>query len=102
MSAPRNRPAHDRWYSTARWQRRRKQQLEREPLCRMCKAQGIVTAATVADHFPAHRGEPEAFWNGPLRSLCKRHHDSDAQSAEKGGKPRPVISLAGWPIEGGE
>jgi 5-methylcytosine-specific restriction enzyme A len=34
----------------ARWQRRRAQQLAAEPRCIMCKLDGKITPATVADH----------------------------------------------------
>lgn len=68
-----------RWYSTARWRRIRQAQLDAHPLCTMCKAEGRVTEATVCDHAIAHRGDEKLFWYGPFASLCKHHHDSDAQ-----------------------
>ncbi len=64
----------------------------------MCEDEGIVTPATVADHDPPHRGDVHKFWHGPLKSLCKRHHDSDKQRIEKGGKPKPRYGEDGWPI----
>lgn len=76
-------PPHDAWYKTYRWQQRRKRQLERERLCWMCEQEDRITVATIADHDPPHRGDPEAFWHGPLRSLCKPHHDSTKQSQER-------------------
>lgn len=92
------RPAHDRWYSTARWQRRRALQLHREPLCRFCEEQrGLAVVATVADHVHPHRGDPEAFWRGELQSLCAPCHNSDKQRIERGSKPRQAIGLDGWP-----
>jgi 5-methylcytosine-specific restriction protein A len=96
-------PEHDRWYKTARWQRRRRQQLERDPLCWMCKRDGRVTLATIANHKIPHRGDPELFWHGELDSLCKPHHDGEQQSVEKGGggKPiKPTIGIDGWPTGG--
>jgi 5-methylcytosine-specific restriction protein A len=93
-------PPWDSWYKTARWQRLRRQQLEREPLCWMCKRDGRVTPATVANHKTPHRGDPELFWRGVLDSLCKPHHDSEQQSREKGGKPRQAIGSDGWPTGG--
>ncbi len=64
----------------------------------MCEAEGIATPATIANHKVAHRGDPELFWHGELNSMCKRHHDSDQQSIEKGGKPKQRIGMDGWPI----
>lgn len=88
-----------RWYWTARWRHRAKAQLEAEPLCAMCMARGLVVVATVADHVEPHRGDPDLFWAGPLQSLCASCHSSDKQREERGGRPRPVIGLDGWPVE---
>lgn len=68
-------------YSTARWQARRKAQLQREPLCAMCDR---PTPATIADHIEPHKGNEAAFWQGELQSLCKLHHDSTKAMLEKG------------------
>lgn len=67
-----------------RWQKRRAAQLRDEPLCRICRALGRVTAATIADHITPHRGDPELF-EGPLQSLCAPCHSSIKQAQEKGG-----------------
>ena len=48
------------WYSLQRWRTRAKHQLRVEPLCRLCKAKGLVVPATNADHFPAHGGDYNA------------------------------------------
>lgn len=85
------------WYWTARWRRIAKAQLAAEPLCRRCLASGIVTAATVAHHVVPHRGDPELFWSGELESICKPHHDSEAQREERGRGPQQVDE-DGWPI----
>lgn len=93
-------PPWDSWYKTARWQRRRAQQLRKEPLCWRCLEEGRTTPATVANHTTPHKGDPELFWRGPLDSQCKPHHDSTQQSIEKGGegrKPKATIGLDGWP-----
>lgn len=87
------------WYGTARWQSRRRAQLQAEPICWMCEDEGITTAATVADHDPPHKGDEEIFWTGRLRSLCAHHHNSAKQRIEKGGRARPRISLDGWPVK---
>ena len=84
-------------YNTARWQRLRKRQLQKEPLCRFHQARGEFVPATVCDHTEPHRGDLERFWAGPFQSLCDPCHNSDKQRMERGGKPRPRISVSGWP-----
>jgi 5-methylcytosine-specific restriction enzyme A len=63
------------WYSLQRWRARAKHQLHVEPLCCLCRPAGKLTPATVADHFPAHKGDYNLFLRGPIRSLCKPCHD---------------------------
>jgi 5-methylcytosine-specific restriction protein A len=70
------------WYGTARWRAIRDAQLAREPLCRMCLAEGVVTPARVCDHIEPHRSDADKFWNGPFQSLCEFHHNRDKQRAE--------------------
>lgn len=78
--------AYSGWYDLARWKRIRRYQLTIEPLCRICKAKGRVTPATVCDHIEPHRGDPVKFWNGPFQSLCDaepwRCHSSVKQQQE--------------------
>jgi hypothetical protein len=61
--------------------------LSKQPLCEWCHELGIVTAATVAHHTVAHRGDAELFWNGELQSLCASCHSSRAQSEEAAETP---------------
>lgn len=74
------------WYKLARWQKMRKVQLSRHPMCQCphCKEKGDV--ATVVDHKVPHKGNRKLFWDKTnLQSMSKSHHDSMKQSAEKGG-----------------
>jgi 5-methylcytosine-specific restriction protein A len=80
-----------------RWQKRRKAQLEAEPLCCMCQEEGRVTLATVADHIIPHKGDPELF-HGPLQSLCASHHSGDKQRFEKTGQVRGG-DAEGFPVD---
>jgi 5-methylcytosine-specific restriction enzyme A len=77
------------WYGRKPWLDLRDAQLSREPLCARCLAEGLVTGATVVHHKKAHRGEWSLFIDpSNLESICKPHHDSDAQReewAERGG-----------------
>jgi 5-methylcytosine-specific restriction enzyme A len=94
----RNRPPWHKWYGTARWQRKRALQLKQFPLCKMCFESGIVMAANVADHVSPHHGDEQAFWNSPLQSLCKNHHESSKQQIEKKGFIKD-IGTDGFPID---
>lgn len=86
------------WYKTARWQRRREDQLKASPLCAMCEREGLVVPATVADHVVPHRGNPDLFWSGELQSLCASHHNGLKQAQERRGYSIEIGS-DGWPID---
>lgn len=78
------------WYNTTRWRRIRARQLQAEPLCRMCKAAGRITAATVCDHIdPKAKATQQGFYTGPFQSLCDeapwRCHSSTKQMEETKG-----------------
>ena len=67
---------YDWLYHTARWRKRRLQQLRTFPLCAACLQNNHVKAATVAHHLEDHRGDYNLFFNSPLESLCKQCHDN--------------------------
>ena len=56
--------AVQRLYKLARWKRIRNDQLQREPLCRMCEERGVVEPAEIVDHVEPTRGDEEKFWRG--------------------------------------
>jgi 5-methylcytosine-specific restriction enzyme A len=89
---------HQRWYDSARWRRKSKAWLKLEPLCAMCKAKGMVTAATVADHVVAHRGNERLFWDGELQALCRRCHSGTKQQLETKGFSKE-IGVDGFPVD---
>lgn len=71
----------------------RRRRLTAEPLCRMCKAKGIVRAATVPDHIkPLALGGEDVDSN--IRCLCDEHHDQVTRE-EFGYRPQPQ-STADW------
>jgi 5-methylcytosine-specific restriction enzyme A len=72
-------------HSTSRWQRQRRWQLRRFPLCAYCLAEGKVVAANVADHVTPHHGDEMKFWFGPLQSVCTRCHESRKKVIEHKG-----------------
>lgn len=92
------------FYGTARWKRRRADQLARHPLCALCRdVRGRVTPATVADHREPWRRAPDprnAFFSGELISLCKPCHDSWKQQMEKSGRISGC-DLRGIPLDPG-
>jgi len=97
------RAAAQAMYNTSRWRKLRARQLETEPLCRMCQAQGLVTEATVCDHVEPHRGDEVKFWAGPFQSLCRDHHNGAKQRQEQRGVEigcdadgYPIGRLPGW------
>jgi hypothetical protein len=54
----------------------------------------------VADHIVPHYGEYEAFWHGPLQSLCYRCHDSTKQKIDASNRPiRYVVDVNGKPLD---
>ena len=60
------------WYGTQIWKTKRAHQLRIEPLCRLCKAQGKVEPATIADHDPPHEGDYNKFILGPAEKSYAR------------------------------
>lgn len=86
-------------YRTARWRRTRKDQLEREPLCRSCAARGLVVAATVCNHVDKDaKATEEGFFAGPFSSLCAPCHDGGEQKAESAGFTGEA-DADGWPVD---
>ena len=72
-------------YKTSRWQYMRLQQLQREPLCAICRANGDYVSATVADHIKPHKGDARLFYDADnLQSLCKQCHDRKTATEDGG------------------
>ncbi len=89
----------------------RKRRLRNEPLCRMCKAEGKVTAATEVDHIdPLALGGEDTDEN--CQSLCAEHHLLKTASEDSGSlaaathpawlKPSgiPITIISGPPCSG--
>lgn len=84
-----------RLYNLKRWQRVRRNQLEREPLCRGCRASDEDRPATEVDHITPVTAGGAAFDAMNLQSLCKPHHSWKTDSFDKQGKP-----FTHWPVVG--
>ena len=72
-------------YATVGWSDIRLAQLAAQPLCERCRALGLTVPAEVVHHVKRHGGDPQKFFCGPFESLCKPHHDRDAQREERSG-----------------
>lgn len=73
----------------------RKRRLAAEPLCRLCRADGIVRAAQVIDHIvPLAKGGEDVDEN--CRALCHEHH-AEVTAKQFGHRVRQRISPDGWP-----
>jgi 5-methylcytosine-specific restriction protein A len=84
---------YQKLYKTARWQRLRRRLLSEHPLCTLCKLQGRITPATVADHIKPHKGNLELFWDeGNLQALCKSCHDSKTAKEGRWGEKGKVYT----------
>lgn len=86
------------WYDTQAWQRKRKAQLARQPLCEDCLKVGRYTSATVAHHIVKHNGDPDLFWNGELASVCAPCHNRYEQQVENAGYSSQLDDL-GYPVD---
>jgi 5-methylcytosine-specific restriction enzyme A len=99
-SKGRSREASDyrRRYKTARWHKRRADQLAKHPVCASCERKGKTTLATVADHVIPHRGDQYLFWYGVLQSLCAPCHDHKTSVIEARGHNNE-IGPDGYPVD---
>jgi hypothetical protein len=93
------------WYRSAAWAKRRKYQLAEHPMCAICEAQGVVRMDVIrgkdrmiVDHHPAHNEDYQAFFFGPIRTLCSHHHNTLAQQDEARGFSVD-IGEDGWPTD---
>jgi 5-methylcytosine-specific restriction protein A len=72
--------------------------LQQEPLCRLCKAKGRVTAATIADHIvPIAKGGAVHDLSN-MQPVCAPCHN-DKSLRDQGKRVRPRIAADGWPID---
>jgi 5-methylcytosine-specific restriction enzyme A len=85
-------------YGSGRWRKRARHQMRSSPLCEMCKAEGRLVPAEIADHVEPHHGDVIKFYCGKLSSLCKHCHDSRKRRIETRGYD-PTIGVDGKPVD---
>jgi len=71
-----------RLYFTTAWARTRRAQLDEEPACYDCLAQGKLEPATDVHHKIKPRNDREFFERWRLGSLCHRCHSIRTQRGE--------------------
>lgn len=88
------------WYKTKAWAIRRRDQLAQHPMCCLCEEEGVIRykQRMVVDHHPRHNNDWLQFFQGPVRTLCKFHHDGQAQADEARGFSVQV-GADGWPTD---
>jgi 5-methylcytosine-specific restriction protein A len=92
---------HQKLYNKQRWKRLRAWHRQREPLCRTCKARGLVVPAQVVDHIMQHNGDERLFFDPEnLQSLCKPCHDKLKAGDERAGRTwSREVGPDGWPLD---
>lgn len=86
------------WYKSPAWKIRKRDQRAAQPLCELCLKEGVTRLMSIVDHHPPHNEDWNQFFLGPVRSLCKPHHDSQAQADEARGFSLDV-GEDGWPTD---
>jgi len=71
-------------YSTGFWQKQRKIQLSKKPLCAACLLEGRVVQAVHIDHVFPHRQDDNKFRLNLFQSLCPAHHSLKTQDENQG------------------
>jgi 5-methylcytosine-specific restriction enzyme A len=76
-------------YSSRRWRAVRMAHLQAEPLCRSCKAEGRVAAATIVDHVKPMKQGGAPFDDANLQGLCSPCHSAKSirEGSRYGGAP---------------
>jgi 5-methylcytosine-specific restriction protein A len=82
-------PSYKRGYNY-RWNKVRKEYLNKHPLCVKCLSEGKYVQATVVDHIIPHRGNDDLMWDtSNYQALCKRCHDTKTWTEDR----NPVYTL---------
>lgn len=74
------------FYHAKAWRHTSKLYRQRQPLCEVCAAKGIVKASTLVDHLIARRFGGADYNPANLMAMCSSHHDSKS-AIERNGLP---------------
>jgi 5-methylcytosine-specific restriction protein A len=85
------------------WQRIQAEQLEREPSCRLCRAEGKQVQAVEVDHILALADGGSFADPANLQSLCRPCHwqkteNENARRTKR--KPRRIVRVKGCDLDG--
>lgn len=69
------------FYKTREWKDTRKWFANKNPLCIVCKANGIAQAVEIVDHIIEVKDGGSLLCITNLQSLCKRHHNTKTAHA---------------------
>lgn len=84
-NASEERKASNEKYQSRQWQKLRKIQLSKQPLCQACLIDNVVTPAKHVDHvFPWMQIEATAFYYNLFQSLCHSHHSEKTALEQRG------------------
>jgi 5-methylcytosine-specific restriction protein A len=79
-------------YTTQRWQRLRKQKLQRDPLCEACLQHGKIEPAIAVDHRKPIKAGGEPFPHlDQLAALCEGCHNTKTRAEQLGREPAPKV-----------
>ena len=67
------------FYSGKRWRAHRLYYIQRHPLCKECKDNGVVKGGEVVDHIQPIRQGGDPYNELNLQTLCKVHHDKKSR-----------------------
>lgn len=73
----------DKFYDSAAWRAVRRTHLQREPLCRMCAADDVITPAKLVDHLVERKDGGADFDRNNLQSLCHTCHQQKTYAVRR-------------------
>jgi 5-methylcytosine-specific restriction protein A len=76
--------ANSKLYSSGFWQKQRKVELSKKPLCASCLLEGRVVQAEAIDHVFPHRQDDNKFRFNLFQSLCVPCHTNKTLEENKG------------------
>ena len=82
LFTPDRRILRNRYYKQPVWQRIRKIQLSKQPLCANCEKHGLQSVANTCDHISPLWETWNEFISGPFQSLCEKCHKEKTETED--------------------